>query len=401
MTDTTTPPARATAREPAAPRPLPLGSLRVSLPPRALAGFIAAILAVLAIWILSQRLSASRAESAERMTDALELAEDLEALLSTLKDAETGQRGFLLTGSEHYLDPYEAAVLELPHELDRIRRAFAGSPAQLERIETVGLLSTQHMTQLAETIALQRAGREADALAMVQSGRGKVTMDRLRELVAEIKTMEREQLDARSQEWHDARFSSSLVISGGSLLLLVLIAASAYLSAKGFREQQVQAWIRTGQTELGHHMQGEQDVQRLADAIVGFLARYLGAQVGVVHKQGLSGQLRRVGAYGLSDADRDPHAPPPGLTRQALEHQTLLHVADVPDDYLEVTSGLGRRRPLHLVLAPTTVDGHANAVIELGFFRPAEPHELELLRRISESVGMALRSAHLVLSLRP
>ena len=77
---------------------------------------------------------------------------------------------------------------------------------------------------------------------------------------------------------------------------------AAYLSSKEFREQQAQAWIRSGQTELGDAMQGEHSVESLADLVVGFLARYLGAHVGVIHKRHADGHVRRVGSYALAEA---------------------------------------------------------------------------------------------------
>jgi len=82
-----------------------------------------------------------------------------------------------------------------------------------------------------------------------------------------------------------------------------------------------------------------------------------------------------------------------GLTRQALREKSVMTISDVPADYFPVTSGLGGSRPRHLVIAPTSVDGVANAVLELGFFRAVSPHDLELLRLIAEPIGVALRTA--------
>jgi CheY-like chemotaxis protein/CHASE3 domain sensor protein len=375
---------------------------RSSLPPKTLAGFVAAVVAVLAIWVISQQNQQSRTEGVQSIIRMLEATQHLEALLSTLKDAETGQRGYMLTGEDAYLEPYTAAVVALPRELERVRVALGDDAAQLERLEAVDRLSVQKLAELEETIALQRAGKRDAALELMLSGRGRELMVRLRGLVGEIKAAGREQLELRMQEWRRAAAASLVVISAGSGLLLFLIVAAGYLSSRDFREQQVEAWIRAGQTELGHAMQGEHDLQRLGDSVAAFLARFLGAEVGVVHKLAEDGRLWRVGAYGLPDASpRDSGAEPSlGLTRRALSEGTVLHVTDVPDDYFPVTSGLGGSRPRHLALAPTRADGRANAVVELGFFRPIEPSELELLRRVAEPLGVALRSAKLRSELR-
>ena len=110
--------------------------------------------------------------------DAARTALQLEALFSTLKDAETGQRGYLLIGDEGYLQPYQAARARLPGALAGIDVGpLEGPSAALARIRT---LSDAKMAELAETIALRRSGDVAGALAVVQTGRGKAIMDEIR-----------------------------------------------------------------------------------------------------------------------------------------------------------------------------------------------------------------------------
>src|SRR5450755_1961687 len=104
------------------------GFLRSSLPPRTQAGFVAATLAVFLIAFLSYRSFNQRAEGARLVAHTLDVTAHLEVLLSTFQDAETGQRGFLLTGDEAYLEPYERAVGTLDGELTRIRTLVADHP---------------------------------------------------------------------------------------------------------------------------------------------------------------------------------------------------------------------------------------------------------------------------------
>ena len=86
-------------------RPAPFlgGRTLAPLPPRALSGFVLAFVSVLLIGFFTYRLLDARYAAAERITKTLESIEQLQAVLSTLKDAETGQRGYLLTGNEQYL----------------------------------------------------------------------------------------------------------------------------------------------------------------------------------------------------------------------------------------------------------------------------------------------------------
>src|ERR1700712_3582622 len=84
------------------------------LPPKTFAGFALAFLAIILIGLFSYRSLENRASSSERVTHTLAVREQIATLLATLRDAETGQRGYLLTGVESYLDPYTKAQGALP-----------------------------------------------------------------------------------------------------------------------------------------------------------------------------------------------------------------------------------------------------------------------------------------------
>jgi signal transduction histidine kinase len=109
--------------------------------------------------------------------DATRAALRLAALLSSLKDAETSQRGYLLTGDDAYLQPYETARTRLPGELDGLdEELFEGQSAGVRRIRT---LTDEKMAELARTIALRRSGDLPGAIALVETGKGKALMDQI------------------------------------------------------------------------------------------------------------------------------------------------------------------------------------------------------------------------------
>jgi len=366
------------------------------LPRKTLIGFMAALLAIVAMSVVSYLALQARSTGVHQMVQALDMVQALEATISTLTDAETGHRGYLLRGDESYLDPYTAALVELPSNLADIRRLAADTPAQLQRLEAVERLAAERMARLKEGVELKRAGQAEAALELVRSDRGKVMTDRLRALVSEMQVAEHATLDARTQEWERSAAFSTFVTWAGSALLFFLIVAAAVVSSQDFREMQTQAWLRAGQNELSVRLQGAQDLEQLGEKIVRFVARHLDAQVGAMYFAEAEGILRRVGAYAIPAPTTAAPAldrPVAGLTRQAMQEKSVLRVDDVPQDYFPVSSGLGGSRPRHLVIAPTSADGVANAVLELGFFRAVSAHDLEFLRLIAEPIGVALRTA--------
>jgi len=374
----------------------PAGRWASSLPRKSLVGFIVALLTVVAMSVISSQTLQDRSANVHKMVQSLERTRMVAELFSTIKDAESGQRGYILTGSERFLEPYTAVLATLPRHIADFRRLIEDNPAVLLQLDAVESRIADKLADLQESIKLKRAGQAEAALEAVRSGQGKEKMDRVRAAIEELLVTERALDTARTHEWEQAAAFSTFASWTGAAILFFLIVAAAIVSAQDFREMQTHAWLRAGQNELNARLQGAQELDQLGEKIVSFVARYLNAQVGAMYFAGKEGQLRLVGAYAIpartSDGP-DINRPVGGLTRQAMQEKSVLKVSDVPQDYFPVTSGLGGSRPRHLVLAPTSADGVANAVLELGFFRSVSAHDLELLRLIAEPIGVALRTA--------
>ena len=363
------------------------------LPPRTLLGFVAAVLAVASIAFFTYRAMRSREVAAERVTQTLGTIRDLEEVLSDVKDAETGQRGFLLTGEARYLEPYTSAQVELPAGLKALRER-AGDAESRQRLETLERLAADKLRELGETIERRRAGDADGALAIVRSDRGKDTMDRIRSMIAELKRDEQVLLTAREEQWAAAVRLSSLVTGGGSVLLLVLIVAAAMMTSRDYRARETEAWLRAGQVEFGEKIQGELRLEHLGETVLSFLARTLDAAVGAAYVTESDGRFRRVAGYAIPPGSGDEVLRPgDGLLGQAAKENRVMHVTPVPDGYLPVGSSLGRGAPRELLVAPAAVEGRVHAVVELGFLRPVRASDRELLLRISESLGIAVRTS--------
>ncbi len=167
------------------------------LPPRTFAGFAAAIVTVILIAFFGYRSLDTEAESAALTTHTLEVMQRVDGLLSSLKDAETGQRGYLLTSRESYLEPYNAARANIPGQLQELRRLTANSPRQQELLSQIQRFADQKMSELQETIVLKRAANAEGALALVLSDRGKLAMDRIRDSIGEFLEQDRVTLAQR------------------------------------------------------------------------------------------------------------------------------------------------------------------------------------------------------------
>jgi CheY-like chemotaxis protein/signal transduction histidine kinase len=371
-----------------------IGAVRSSmpLPAKSLIGFLLAVLAVVIIALLSYQSLQATTNTARSLAQSIEVLRRLQSLFSTLKDAETGQRGFLLTGEESYVTPYTDAKDALPNEVKALRALLVNRPEQARRLDALESLANLKMTELESTIAARRAGHPDASLAVVRTDRGKLYMDRIRDAVSDMEGIEQQSIERRGRESENAATISLAVTWGGSGLLLILIAGAAVVASRDFRARQGQAWIRSGQMGLSEQMQGDQTLDKLGNNVLGFLAGFLEAQVGAVY-MAEAGQYRRFAGFALPAQGLETVRPGDGLVGQAARDNRALRVRDVPAGYLPISSGIGMGTPNELVVVPASIDGVVHAVLELGFFGATDADQRELLARASESIAVAVRAA--------
>ena len=220
-----------------------------AMEPRTFAGFLVAFAAVIVIAVLSYDSLRTTKATAESLARTVEILGRMQTLLSTLKDAETGQRGYLLTGRDEYLEPYLAAKQALPAEFVSLQALTGDDPAQHNRLQTMQSVADEKMQELGATVDLRKAGKADEALARVMTGQGKNAMDRIRLINAEMQNEERQLIAERTSQWRQAATFSFAVTSGGSLLLLVLIAIAGVMASRDFRQRQRESWLRAGQSD--------------------------------------------------------------------------------------------------------------------------------------------------------
>ena len=368
-------------------RALPLLPLRAGL------CFVAAVCAVVLIAWLSYDALAERTTTSLRAQATQQVLEELRQLASTMKDAETGQRGYLLTGEADYLGPFLSAKSTLGTQLDTLRRLVEASPEQSRRAGQVADLVRQKLDELEQTIALRQSGDSDGALVLVRTTRGRALMDRLRELIAQMEQMELLTLQQREMEWNAASERTVYVTLGGALLLFVLILFAAYMTSRDYRLRETETWLRAGLAGFNRRLWGEQGLQALGENALAFLARRLEAPIGVAYVAPGGSRHVPVAGHALSPDGGAEVRAGQGLVGQAIKEARLLHVRDLPPGYLALDSGSGRGDVREVVILPAQVDGVVHGAIELGFLRPVQPAELELLRRVSEAFGVALRTA--------
>ncbi|AXV17781.1 histidine kinase (plasmid) [Neorhizobium sp. SOG26] len=318
----------------------------------------------------------------------------LDQLFSQVQDAETGQRGFLLTNDESYLVPYNTAVQAIPSQLDTIGELTGGNPGQAGRLAALRQHVAARLSALRDAIDLRRTRDLASAIALLNTDRGKREMDAIR---AQIAVMIEGEGDVRRQRLAEMsgaqqRALVSTLLAGA--LGIALTATIGFLVRRATLARRREDWLQSGQVALTSAMMGDQPVEQLGDSILEFLAGYVGAVAGAVFTGG-DDNYQLASVYGVRDKDAIPASfrLREGLLGQAAAEDKSMMIDEVPDGYLMFGSALGADKPRHLVILPGSVDGAVNSVIELGFLRPVDKNVMTLLDRASEAVAIAVRSA--------
>ena len=324
-------------------------------------------------------------------------------------DMETGMRGFLLSGKDDYLAPYEQARGKFKPLSEQLSEIVIDNPTQVQRLERVRALQEQWESFAQEVIGSRRAG--TSFIGEVSGGRGKNLMDGIRRELDTFINSERELRQLRNTEVRDTStwgagvylvisilFSGLLALFGRRELLNLSQTYSRAMSVQGeyAEEQRRRAWLGDGQTQLAERLLGQPQVRELADRSLEFLADYLGCVVAALYlRDAQTGDLQRVAGYGFSEeAGVKAHFyRGEGLVGQAARGRRVVYLDDLPADYIKVASSLGDGQPVSVALVPLQSEERINGVIELAFLRPLTPREREFLEAIASNVGMALEAA--------
>src|SRR5712691_1008979 len=150
-----------------------------------LGGFVIATGILVFVGRQSYQNTARFAEVSEWRKHTYEVLRNLDETVARLVDAETGQRGYLLTGEESYLEPYRAAIKNIDQTIGNLKSLTSDNPNQQKRIQIVESLVEKKLTELQRTIDLRKNENLAAANRMVLEGSGKHWMDQIRAVVAE------------------------------------------------------------------------------------------------------------------------------------------------------------------------------------------------------------------------
>ena len=235
-------------------------------------GFCLAVSALLIVGTLAFLQIDALVDDQGAATEAGQMQFDIDAVLSAIQDAETGQRGYLITGDDTYLVPYNQALLTIPHAVAALSTQTKDSGRQQALLQQLQLPLQRKLTELDETIELRRTAGFAAAQAVVLSNQGAQEMTTIRSVIQQLQIEQKRLLQARQTASSEHAELTQRLIIGGSLLAALLVGVTGLWVSRSILVpvQRITAAadrIRAGDLSASAPAVGPTEVARMAGAV--------------------------------------------------------------------------------------------------------------------------------------
>jgi len=180
------------------------------------AGYALALMILVILGVVSYRNTTGLIEAAQMRSHTYQVLENLERVLSTLVDAETGQRGYIITGEDRYLEPYQTGMSTVNLTIQNLRGLTADNPNQRQRLDALEPLVAAKLAELKETIDLRKVKGIDAAIKVIRTDKGKKAMDDIRKVIVEMGNEERMLLEQRNSEMKTSSNTTISVIVYGT-----------------------------------------------------------------------------------------------------------------------------------------------------------------------------------------
>jgi CheY-like chemotaxis protein/CHASE3 domain sensor protein/putative methionine-R-sulfoxide reductase with GAF domain len=380
-------------------------------------GFTLSLLIVLSVNYFSYTSIKALTSNAKLVSHTQEVISSGKEVLTLMLNAETGQRGYLITGEQRYLTPYNTAISSLDKSIDELGRLISDNPSQVARLDSLRIYTYLKLEEMQAIIDVRNTQGYEAARNRILTDRGKLLMGNIRSVTEDMNAEEMRLLKIR-EESTAANAATTLrnIIIGIVLVLGIILFLFSYITRtfklqreaeEKVRQSNVkleelsvenirQNWLLTGNTRLNEELRGENEVTDLSQKVITALANYLGAKLGSLYLYDEENELLWLTgtyAYPLTDQTLQKIKPGEGLVGQAARERKSIVCRNVPADYIRISSSLGDALPAGIIVAPFFFDQTLKGVIELGFTDELKEDYEELIARVSDNIGIAIQSA--------
>jgi len=374
----------------------------MTLERKILTGFIACAIILFGVAIFSFNNSKKYFESNRLVDHTNQVVYQFEQILISTINAESGSRGFVITGDHNFLDLFLDAHAKGDEHLNKVKELTKDNSDQQKNIEELDQELKMRFDHLNRIIELRKKDFEK-AKESVASGEGKQIQDRIRKIIERAEAIEFTLLAERKQTSIDdaSNFNIVFVIL---LLIIILVLVTVYIIVssnlralkRAEAETAAKNWLLTGSTELNDKLKGDQSIKDLASNTISFLCTYLKANIGAVYQfDDKENALLLCGQYAFSSPTdtKVKFALNEGLIGQAAREQKQISLTDITEEQIRITSSVLNAKPKNLLITPFLFEGKTAGVIEIGRLTDFNKTEKEFITISMDSIGIRVNSA--------
>jgi signal transduction histidine kinase/CheY-like chemotaxis protein/CHASE3 domain sensor protein len=375
--------------------------MKMTLERKILTGFIACALILFGVAIFSFNNSKKYIESNAMVENTHQVIYQFEQILISTLNAESGVRGFVISGDNNFLDLYSDAQIKGFEHLDKVKELTKDPNVKkdIEELDKELKMRFDHLNGIID----QRKKDFEKAKESVVSGEGKQMQDRIRKIIDRAEGIEFTLLDERKQISIDdaSNFNTVFIIL---LLIIIMVLVIVYVivssNLRALRRAEAETaaknWLLTGSTNLNENLKGDQNIEDLASNTIRFLCTYLKANIGAVYQfDNKENALLLCGQYAFSSPDNTKvkFALNEGLIGQAAREQKQIFLTDLTDEQIRITSSVLNVKPKNLLITPFLFEGKTAGVIEIGRLTDFNETEKEFVAISMDSIGISVNSA--------
>ncbi len=375
--------------------------MKFTLDRKILAGFMGAAIILIVVALYSFNNSEKVVASDAWVEHTQKVRFQLQQVLISTVDAETGVRGYALVGTDNYLEPFEQAKINIETYIDSLRYLTSDNPVQQTNIDTINHLIGRSIQYLTRCINLRKTKSIDSARAWIASGEGKRLEDAIRKAIAYSDGIEASLLIQRkaTSEADTRNFNLVFIVL---LIVIAIVLITVYIiiysNLRALRIAEKEAadknLLLTGNSELNDKMRGEKEIKELAQEVIIQIATYLKAQIGAIYLKE-NDSLNLVGSYAFQYRKDNANTFKLGqglVGQSALEKKPILF-SQVPGDYVRINSGLGNTTPKNIIVYPFLSDGEVKGVVEVGSAHDFSDLNMQFLAMVTDNVAIAFNVA--------
>ncbi|MGV3508179.1 MAG: CHASE3 domain-containing protein, partial [Sphingobacteriaceae bacterium] len=390
--------------------------LKLTFKQLVLTGFLATTIGVFTLGIFSY-LSINELQDNEKMVAQTERIISLSNKLhEQLLEAESAQRGYVLTSESEFLNLYALSVNPINTTLSNLVDLIATNPDQAENIDSLNFYVAQKKFAMQAILDAHKKGGSVASLAILKTNRAIIAMQKVRSYIGQVKRIE-DKLLLQRKAVTDKSVTRAIYISVGGIFIILCLVSFLYTLIRRTFEQQKEIeqkvlsaneqlekvseenrkknWMLTGSFVVDEAMRGMQDVEVRAKSVIVELAKYVNAEAGVIYLANESGQtLQLEGSYAFKNTKGlKAFSLGEGLIGQAALEKQRIIFRDVPEDYITITSGLGKTAPKCILIQPFVFQDQLKGVVELAFTEEISETVLEFIDNVIDSIAVGINAS--------